>query len=315
MTSIDMNTLEQWRLLAAVIDRGGFAQAAEHLCKSQSTISHGVKQLQRALGVRLIELQGRRAVLTPAGETLLRRARLLLADATALQRLAGTLAHGWEARITLAVDVMFPQNVLFAALEGFGNENPETRVELQETVLSGSSEALLLRRADLVITPQVPPGFLGEALLRLDFIAVAHPRHPLHALETALTLHELRQHQQIVVRDSGISLRQDAGWLGAERRLTVSHPSTSIGALCRGLGFAWLPRTSIAAELASGTLKPLPLATGALRHVVGVVRVGDEGTREARDQVTVGEQALVGGERVGFVVSHGVTRTTAGRRA
>ncbi|MCB1632449.1 MAG: LysR family transcriptional regulator [Pseudomonadales bacterium] len=267
MTSIDMNTLEQWRLLAAVIDRGGFAQAAEHLCKSQSTISHGVKQLQRALGVRLIELQGRRAVLTPAGETLLRRARLLLADATALQRLAGTLAHGWEARITLAVDVMFPQNVLFAALEGFGNENPETRVELQETVLSGSSEALLLRRADLVITPQVPPGFLGEALLRLDFIAVAHPRHPLHALETALTLHELRQHQQIVVRDSGISLRQDAGWLGAERRLTVSHPSTSIGALCRGLGFAWLPRTSIAAELASGTLKPLPLATGALRHV------------------------------------------------
>lgn len=262
-----MNTLEQWRLLAAVIDRGGFAQAAEHLCKSQSTISHGVKQLQRALGVRLIELQGRRAVLTPAGETLLRRARLLLADATALQRLAGTLAHGWEARITLAVDVMFPQNVLFAALEGFGNENPETRVELQETVLSGSSEALLLRRADLVITPQVPPGFLGEALLRLDFIAVAHPRHPLHALETALTLHELRQHQQIVVRDSGISLRQDAGWLGAERRLTVSHPSTSIGALCRGLGFAWLPRTSIAAELASGTLKPLPLATGALRHV------------------------------------------------
>lgn len=177
-----MNTLEQWRLLAAVIDRGGFAQAAEHLCKSQSTISHGVKQLQRALGVRLIELQGRRAVLTPAGETLLRRARLLLADATALQRLAGTLAHGWEARITLAVDVMFPQNVLFAALEGFGNENPETRVELQETVLSGSSEALLLRRADLVITPQVPPGFLGEALLRLDFIAVAHPRHPLHAL-------------------------------------------------------------------------------------------------------------------------------------
>ncbi|HND14091.1 MAG TPA: LysR family transcriptional regulator, partial [Pseudomonadales bacterium] len=197
-----MRTLEQWRLLAAVIDQGGFAQAAEHLCKSQSTISHGVKQLQRALGVRLVELQGRRTVLTAAGETLLRRARLLLADAAALQRLASTLAHGWETRITLAVDVIFPQEALFAALEGFGNENPETRVDLQETVLSGSSEALLQRRADLVITPQVPPGFLGEALLRLDFIAVAHPTHPLHAHEAALTLHELRQHQQIVVRDS-----------------------------------------------------------------------------------------------------------------
>ena len=42
-------TLEQWRLLAAVVDHGGFAQAAEQLQKSQSTVSHGVKQLQQAL--------------------------------------------------------------------------------------------------------------------------------------------------------------------------------------------------------------------------------------------------------------------------
>ena len=42
-------TLEQWHLLAAVVDHGGFAQAAEHLHKSQSTVSHGVKQLQAAL--------------------------------------------------------------------------------------------------------------------------------------------------------------------------------------------------------------------------------------------------------------------------
>ena len=37
-------TLEHWRLLAAVVDHGGFAQAAEQLHKSQSTVSHGVKQ-------------------------------------------------------------------------------------------------------------------------------------------------------------------------------------------------------------------------------------------------------------------------------
>ena len=131
-----MSTLEQWRFLAAVVDQGGFAAAAEHLRKSQSTVSHAVKQLQAALGVRLIALQGRRAVLTPAGETLLRRARHLLADAEALQRLATTLAQGWEARVTLAVDVVFPREALFGALAAFGRESPETRVELLETVLS-----------------------------------------------------------------------------------------------------------------------------------------------------------------------------------
>ena len=258
-------TLEQWRLLAAVVDHGGFAQAAEQLQKSQSTVSHGVKQLQAALGLPLLALQGRRAVLTPAGETLLRRARYLLQEAQALQQLADTLARGWAPRVTLSVDAIFPQDTLFDALAAFGQESPDTRVEVQESVLSGGTEALLQKQADLVITGRVPPGFLGEPLLRLGFIAVAHPAHPLHRLGRALELEDLRPHQQVVIRDSGLRLRADSGWLGAERRLTVSHPATSIQALCRGLGFAWVPREKIRAELDSGQLKALPLVEGATR--------------------------------------------------
>ncbi len=258
-------TLEQWRLLAAVVDHGGFAQAAEQLQKSQSTVSHGVKQLQEALGLPLLTLAGRKAVLTPAGETLLRRARYLLEEAAALQHLADTLARGWAPRVTLSVDAIFPQEALFEALASFGEESPDTRVEVQEAVLSGGTEALLQKQADLVITGHVPPGFLGEPLLRLGFVAVAHPDHPLHRLGRPLDLEDLRPHQQVVIRDSGLRLRADSGWLGAERRLTVSHPATSIQALARGLGFAWLPREKIRAELASGQLRPLALAEGATR--------------------------------------------------
>ncbi len=258
-------TLEQWRLLAAVVDHGGFAQAAEQLQKSQSTVSHGVKQLQAALGLPLLVLQGRRAVLTPAGETLLRRARYLLQEAQALQQLADTLARGWAPQVRLSVDAIFPQDALFEALAAFGEESPDTRVEVQEAVLSGGTEALLQKQADLVITGRVPPGFLGDPLLRLGFIAVAHPAHPLHQLGRPLQAEDLRAHRQVVVRDSGVRLRADSGWLGAERRLTVSHPNTSIQALCRGLGFAWIPREKIRGELASGQLKPLPLAEGGTR--------------------------------------------------
>lgn len=260
-----MNTLEQWRCLAAVIDEGGFAAAAERLCKSQSTLSHAVQQLQRSLGVRLLTRAGRRAVLTPAGATLLRHARQMLAQADAVDRLATTLAEGREPHLTLAVDGAFPRDTLFTALAAFGSESPETRVDILETVLSGSAEALLEGRGDLVITPQVPPGFLGELLLRLDFVAVAHPDHPLHQQAQALMQDDLRRHQQIVVRDSGLRMRTDAGWLGAERRLTVSHPATAIEALCRGLGFAWMPRIAIRSELESRTLATLPLITGGIR--------------------------------------------------
>lgn len=267
MTTPSPVTLDQWRMLAAVVDHGGFAQAAEHLCKSQSTVSYGVRQLQEALGLPLLTLQGRRAVLTPAGETLLRRARYLLEESDALQRLADTLARGWAPLVRLSVDVIFPQDALFSALASFAAESPDTRVEVQESVLSGGTEALLQKQADLVITGRVPPGFLGDPLMRLGFIAVAHPDHPLHRLGRPLHMEDLRPHQQVVVRDSGVRLRADSGWLGAERRLTVSHPNTSIQALCRGLGFAWIPREKIREELESGLLKPLPLVEGGTRWV------------------------------------------------
>lgn len=252
-------TLEQWRMLAAVVDGGGFAQAAERLGKSQSTISHGVQRLQSALGIALLTQQGRRAVLTADGETLLRRARHLLDEATAVQCLAGHLAQGHEPLVRLAVDVIFPPERLFTALTAFSAHYPDTRIELIETVLSGGSEALLRQEADLVITGRVPPGFLGEPLHRSRFVYVAHPDHPLHRLGRPLAERDLTAHRQIVIRDSGLKQKVDAGWLGAEQRWTVSHLSTSIAALTNGLGFAAVPRERIERELADGLLKPLPL--------------------------------------------------------
>ena len=50
--------------------------------------------------------------------------------------------------------------------------------------------------------------------------------------------------------------------LQARRRWTVTNMATSIGAVCRGYGFAWLPTDKIRAELAAGELLPLPLKGG-----------------------------------------------------
>lgn len=284
----DHHTLEQWRLLAAVIDAGGFAAAAEALGKSQSAVSYGVQQLQKALGIALLTVQGRRAVLTPEGEILLRRARHLLSESAALQRLATHLLQEHQAVIRLAVDMLYPLGWLFRALEVFSNEFPDTRVELVECVLSGGSEALLHREADLVVTARVPPGFFGEKLHSFELVLVAHPDHPLHRLQRPLSERDLKQHRQIVLRDSGLRQQVDSGWLGAEQRWTVSHLSTSIDALRRGLGFATVPRLQIAQELADGRLKPLPLETpgNGQREVTLYMAFAD------RDEASVAVRAL-----------------------
>ncbi|HQQ74037.1 MAG TPA: LysR family transcriptional regulator [Pseudomonadales bacterium] len=255
----ESHTLEQWRMLAAVVDHGGFAAGAEALGKSQSAVSYGVQRLQAAIGTPLLAVQGRKAVLTPEGEILLRRARHLLEESAALQRLACNLARGDQPLIRLAVDVIFPMDALFCALVQFSAAYPDTRIELIETVLSGGSEALLQRTADLVLTSRVPPGFFGEPLSRLEFVTVAHPDHVLHKLGRPLSERDLAAQRQIVIRDSGLRQKVDAGWLGAEQRWTVSHISTSIAALVSGLGFASLPRARIEHELETGLLKVLPL--------------------------------------------------------
>jgi hypothetical protein len=67
-------TLDAWEILQTVVQLGGFAPAAEKLNRPQSTISYAIRRLQDQLGIRLFEIQGRKAQLTEVW-------RALLADA------------------------------------------------------------------------------------------------------------------------------------------------------------------------------------------------------------------------------------------
>ncbi|KAA0875683.1 LysR family transcriptional regulator [Nitrincola tapanii] len=259
-------SLEQWQAFIAIVDQGGYAQAAETLRKSQSAITYSIQRLEQELDLKVFRIEGRRSVLTDAGEALLRQARQLLQQADQIETLAQGFAAGWEAEIRIAMDSLFPAQWMLDALATFALEQPQIRITLSETVLSGTDEALLKHEADLVISGRVPPGFVGDPLCTVRFIAVAHPEHPLHQLPTPLDTRDLRQHRQLVVKDSG-TRRLDAGWLGADQRWTLSSARTSIEAACRGLGFAWYPHTHIQEALSQGLLKPLPLATGAERWV------------------------------------------------
>ena len=258
-------TLEQWRMLQAVVRYGGFAQAAEAIHKSQSTINHAVHKLQHQLGIRLLEVRGRKAHLTREGELMLRLADQLLAQAGQLQEIARGLAQGQEPEVCVAVDEIYPHECLAQALQELSLAYPNTRVQLMETVLSGGNEKLLNGEADLLISGSTPAGFLGEHILHVEFIAVAHPDHPLHRLGRRLNLQDLAQQRQIVVRDSALGDKTDSGWLGAEQRWTVSHLQTSVNMISRGMGFAWLPESHIRRAVHAGLLLELPLEQGARR--------------------------------------------------
>jgi len=259
-------TLDQWSALVAVVEAGGYAQASRRLHRTQSTVTYTIKKLEGLLDVKVFELQGRKAVLTPIGEVLYRRGRALVEEANRLERATADLARGWEPEIRLAVDIIFPTWLLLECLDDFGREHPDTRIELIESVLGGTEDALTEGRADLAIGGLVPGGFMGDPLMQVRFVCAAAPSHPLHRAGRTLTLDDLRQHRHLVVRDSGARRSRSGGWLN-ERRWTVTNKATSIRAACMGLGYAWYPEESIREELDSGALLPLPLAEGGERYV------------------------------------------------
>jgi DNA-binding transcriptional LysR family regulator len=259
-------TLDQWQTLIAVVDKGGYAAAAEVLNKSQSTVSYAIQKLESSLNIRAFSIDGRRAILTPAGKTLYQRAKVLLEEANQLETQAQQFSEGWEPELRIAMDTLFPEWVMLDVIDQFIQAHPLTRIELMETVLSGTDEALLKKEADIVIGGRIPPGFLGDPILLVNFCAVASPNHPLHQLNRPLNYQDLRLHRQLVVKDSG-SRDLDAGWLGAQHRLTLGHLRISIDAACKGLGYAWFPTLKIQHELDQGQLKPLNLDVGGKRDV------------------------------------------------
>jgi DNA-binding transcriptional LysR family regulator len=260
-------SLEQWAVLAAVVDQGGYAQAATFLHRSQSAVSYAVGRLQEELDLSLLVIEGRKAVLTPHGQTLLKRARGVLRDLDTLEMLARTLKQGWEPALTLVVDAAFPREHLLKIVAELQQLCPNTEMQLSDAVLSGAEEAIADGLADVVVTAHVPTGHFGEFLTDVRFVAVARPDHPLFAIDHPLTFADLSRHVQVVVRDSGVKHPRDEGWLGADRRCTVSSMEASLATVRAGLAYAWLPEHVVAESLQSGALKPLPLATGKERRV------------------------------------------------
>ena len=268
-------TLEQWQVLQAIVEEGGFAQAAARLHRSQSAVSYAVARLHQQLGVELLRPDGRRMRLTADGAALLREAGDLLQAADRLERRAQGLQAGWEPELRVALDSLLPTEVMLAACGDFAGHCRETRLQLREVVMSGADDALHQGEAALAVAGRVPQGFLGDWLLDAEFVACAAPGHALHAQGGMLDEARLRREVQVVLRDSGSRQPRDEGWLGAHQRWTVSQPETGIAMVEAGLAFGWLARHRIASQLADGRLKPLPLKSGAVRKASLYLVLGD----------------------------------------
>ena len=109
-------TLDQLRILMAIAETGSFSAAARRLSRAQSAISHAVEGLETALGVALFDRTGRARKLTEAGRILLEDAKAVVSRTEELRARARSMGQGIEPELSLAVDVMFPTDVVIESI-------------------------------------------------------------------------------------------------------------------------------------------------------------------------------------------------------
>lgn len=252
-------SLDALQILDAIDRRGSFAAAGKALHKVPSTISYTVSKLEQDLGVQLFDRVGPRAQLTQAGQALLEEGRHLLRAARELEMRVRRVASGWEAELTVAVDSMFQPALLADDVRAFSAVAEQTRVRLISESLSGTWEALLDRRADLLVgaAGEGPSGggYVVEPMGVVEFVFAVSPSHPLAAVPGPLGREQLAAHCAIAVADSARRLLpRTVGLLMGQETVTVPDTVSKFRLQCAGLGFGFLPAPYVQQAVEQGRL-------------------------------------------------------------
>lgn len=258
-------TLDGWEALRTVVQFGSFAAAAKKLNRSQSTVSYAMTQLQEQLGVRLLEVRGRKAELTEAGRALLADAEPLLGGFGRLEQRAQSLAPGGRLEVRLSVDSLYPNERLFATLKDFGRSHPHVHTILRQATFVASETEFLSHGADLCITGLTTSEYLVKPVLEVRMQAVARVGHALTVKRRKLTRVDLIQHVAVIIEgnSSGETKRQPR--VAAQRSIAVSTIEAAIEAVRSGVGFGWLPLYRVQPFIGSHELVPLHLPVGGQR--------------------------------------------------
>ena len=268
MSSRNPITIEVLEILDAIERRGSFAKAAQELNKATSALSYAVQKLEEQLDIALFQRQGRRSVLTPAGQLVLEQGRLIIQASTRLANKAKEVSTGWETRIRIALESIAPAQPFFAVLATFLEQFPSIEIDIRECVLNGGWEALELDHVDLLIgAPGPVPQQKGFRAVRLEdnhLVPVISARHPVAAIasDRDAVSQALPKLRRVVVHDTSlVDISRSEGLSKDGRMLYVQNIDQKLHAILSGAGIGNLPISRIKPHLDSGELVQLNLVT------------------------------------------------------
>jgi DNA-binding transcriptional LysR family regulator len=239
------------RLFLTLAEELHFGRTAERLGWRQPQVSKGLRQLEAALGVPLLERTSRRVQLTPAGRALRQPLQDWLIQGQGLPALARAAALGQQGQLRLAMVSPAGFGPLPQWLHAFQERHPAVALELREATLDVQLDGLQRGTLDLgwVLMPEgVPPPPLGyRAFAPEPFVlavsqAAAERLGPRPALAALLAEPLVLFPRDIApaLHDAVVDFYRSHGVLGQPRQRAVQM-ATLIHLASADFGVAWVP--------------------------------------------------------------------------
>jgi DNA-binding transcriptional LysR family regulator len=264
------------RAFSGFVRRGSFSGAADELRISQPAVSKHIADMERRLGVKLIDRQSR--ALTPAGEFL--AAHVLRAEALLRQAAHGlaSLREPMSGALTVVASGTPGTYVLPEIVAEFQHRHPGVRVHFELATSAEVIKAVRSHRADIGVTGGfvAAPEIEAEPLIEDEIVIVGAPsfagRHVSRdELETLTWISREEGSATRVIADDALA---DLG-IVPRRRLALPAWEAIKTAVRRGYGIAAFSKLALTEELANQTLVIIPFLPWRVRRAFSIVRIRD----------------------------------------
>jgi LysR family hydrogen peroxide-inducible transcriptional activator len=271
-----MVTLRQLRYLAALAEHRHFGRAAEACAVTQPALSMQIRELERLLGVELVERRPGEVVLTQLGAEVAQRGDRVLAGARDLVDFACHRGRLLTGRLHLGVIPTLAPYVLPKILPVLQRRYPDLHVELRETQTKSLLDELARGSLDAIMLA-LPIHEAEIETIRLfdDPFLLCVPANDPRPEAARVKAAEIDQ-QQLILLEEGHCLRDQAlaYCAGARRDAAMSLGATSLATVMQmvanGYGVTLVPRVAVDGEVRDERVKLLRFADPEPSRMIGL---------------------------------------------
>jgi len=251
------------RALQAIARTGSLTAAAQLLHCTQSALSHLVSDLERTLGVRLVERDRRPVTVTAAGARIVACATTVLPQVLALCDDLARIRQGATGRLLISLECHSCIEWLAPAMASYRSRHPQVDLDMRMGANFDPLPSLTSGAVDLIITSERSgaAGVISDALFRYQIMALVPERSVLRA-RAHLEPRDFRGQTVITypVAECRLDLYTrflDPAGIVPERRRTAELTAMIVQWVASGQGVAALPSWALTGIQAQVAIRPL----------------------------------------------------------